>query len=316
MAPAVTPNDDVAVVFPPLPLKDWEPTKDTLHLYLQIIGKIRLKQMPHQNHWWHVTLYLTARGLTTGPIPYRFYTFQIDFDFISHQLIIETSLGTTETITLHNGLSVAQFYTSVFSALTALGIKVAILAKPYDNKCATPFADDHEHATYEPEQVTRYWRILAVIDGIMKEFSGRFYGKTCPVQLYWHHFDLVVTRFSGKALPIRPEASIVEKEAYSHEVISFGFWPGDEQVRFPAFYSYTFPSPHGLDEEPLLPREAAWVDSNGSPMALLKYDDMRTADNPKQVLLDFMESAYHAGASLAGWPVTELRSKPLEEHEV
>ncbi len=312
MESTVTLNDNAAVVFPPLPLNDWEKTKDTLHLYLQIIGKIRLKQMPYKNHWWHVTLYLTSRGLTTHPIPYHSYSFQIDFDFISHQLIITTSLGATEIIQLQDGLSVAQFYTSVFKALDTLGIQVAILAKPYDNKSNIPFAQDHAHATYDKEYVTRYWRILSVVEGILQEFSGRFYGKTCPVQLYWHHIDLVVTRFSGRALPSRPEASIVEKEAYSHEVISFGFWPGDDQLRFPAFYSYTYPSPHGLDEEILLPKGAGWIQSNGSPLAILKYDDLRQEEAPKQALLDFLESAYQAGAGLAGWPIDELRATPLQ----
>ena len=291
---------------PPLPLEDWEATKDTLHLYLQIVGKIRLTLMPHQNHWGHVTLFLSARGITTRPIPYKFYTFEIEFDFIDHQLVIKTSTGATEQFKLQNGLSVAEFYTTLMKSLDVLGIKVDILAKPYDNKSKIPFAEDHTHATYHPEQVQNYWQILTMVDGVMKEFSGRFYGKTCPVQLYWHHIDLTVTRFSGKKLPVRPEASQVEREAYSHEVISFGFWPGDEQVRFPAFYSYTYPSPPGIHKQPLPPKTASWVDSNGSPMALLPYEDLRQEDDPRQALLDFLESAYQAGAQLAKWPVEEL----------
>ncbi|MHC2993722.1 hypothetical protein OB13_19860 [Pontibacter sp. HJ8] len=292
---------------PPLPLEEWEATKDTLHLYLQIIGKIRLTLMPPKNHWWHVTLYLTSRGLTTGPVPYRFYTFEIEFDFIDHQLLIRTSTGATEQIKLQDGLSVAEFYTAVMKSLDVLGIQVEILAKPYDNKSKIPFAEDHTHATYHPEQVHNYWRILSMVDEVMEEFSGRFYGKACPVQLYWHHIDLTMTRFSGKKVPVRSEASRVEREAYSHEVISFGFWPGDEQVRFPAFYSYTFPSPPGIENEPLQPAAASWVDSNGSPMALLPYEDLRQEENPRQALLDFLESAYQAGAKGAGWPVEELR---------
>ncbi|MDX5420162.1 MAG: DUF5996 family protein [Hymenobacteraceae bacterium] len=302
-----TPIPDISEFkLPPLPLEEWEATKDTLHLYLQIIGKIRLTLMPPRNHWWHVTLYLTSRGLTTGPIPYKFYTFEIDFDFIDQQLNIRTSMGTLEQIKLQDGLSVSEFYTSVMKSLDVLGIKVDILAEPYDNKSKIPFAEDHEHATYNPEQVYNYWRVLTAADEVMKEFSGRFYGKTCPVQLYWHHFDLTVTRFSGKKIPVRPDASKVERNAYSHEVISFGFWPGDDQVRFPAFYSYTFPSPEGIDQEPLKPKTASWVDSNGSPMALLPYEDLRHEKDPRQALLDFLESAYQAGAKRAGWPVEEL----------
>lgn len=299
--------------FPPLPLEEWEPTKDTLLLYFQIIGKIRLKLMPRRNHWWNVTLYVTPRGMGTGPIPYGNFTFEIDFDFITHQLVVRTSTGAVERFDLHDGLSVSTFYTSVMRILDVLGIRVQLLAKPYDNKSKIPFAEDHEHAAYNPEQVNRYWRALVTIDQVLKEFSGRFYGKTCPVHLYWHHMDLTVTRFSGKSVPVPAEASTVEKDAYSHEVISFGFWPGDDQVRFPAFYAYTFPSPPGIELEKLEPKQAQWVDSNGSPMALLNYEELRQMDNPRQLLLEFLESAYTAGAQQADWPMEELRTIPLDE---
>ncbi|WP_242920263.1 DUF5996 family protein [Pontibacter liquoris] len=304
---------DEHYTFPPLPLLGWEATKDTLHLYLQVVGKIRLMQMPRRNHWWNITLYVTSRGLGTGPIPYKFYTFEIDFDFIDHQLLIHTSTGASEVIMLQDGLTVSEFYTSVMKALEVLGIHVEILAKPYDNKSTIPFAEDHTHASYDAEWVNRYWRVLVTVDQVLKEFSGRYYGKTCPVHLYWHHLDLTVTRFSGKSLPVPKDASVVEKDAYSHEVISFGFWPGDDQVRFPAFYSYTFPSPQGLDLEPLHPKIAHWVDSNGSPMAILNYEELRELEHPRQALLDFLESAYQAGARLAGWPEEELKVLPLDE---
>ncbi|WP_233555479.1 DUF5996 family protein [Pontibacter oryzae] len=300
-------------IFPPLPLEEWEQTKDTLHLYFQVIGKIRLKLMPRRNHWWNVTLYVTSRGLGTGPIPYESYTFEIDFNFINHQLQIQTSTGASEHIPLQDGLSVSSFYTQVMKSLEVLGIQANILAKPFDTKSTIPFAQDDTHTSYNPEQVNRYWRVLVAVDQAMKEFSGRFYGKTCPVHLYWHHMDLTVTRFSGKKVPVRPEASIVEKEAYSHEVVSLGFWAGDDKVRFPAFYAYTYPSPDGLDQEPLKPDVATWVDSNGSPMAILNYEEMRQLENPRQALLDFLESSYQAGAKLAGWPVQELEVKPLTE---
>lgn len=305
----LTPEFDPA--FPPLPLEEWESTKTTLHLYIQIIGKIRLKLMPRRNHWWNVTLYVNSRGLGTGPIPYKFYTFEINFDFIEHQLIIETSTGATETVAMQDGLSVSHFYTSVMKALEVLGIKVGILAKPYDVSSTIPFAQDHTHATYNPEQVNRYWRVMATVDQVLKEFSGRFYGKTSPVHLFWHHMDLVIARFSGKSIPVNENASVVEKDAYSHEVIAFGFWPGDDKVRFPAFYSYTYPSPAGIELETLEPKQAQWVDSNGSPMALLNYEELRQLENPHDKLLNFLESAYKAGAQLAGWPVEELKTIPL-----
>ncbi|MDX5436556.1 MAG: DUF5996 family protein [Pontibacter sp.] len=298
--------------FPPLPLEEWESTKDTLHLYLQVIGKIRLKLMPRRNHWWNVTLYVTSRGLGTGPMPYKFFTLEADFDFVAHELHLRTSTGATESIALQDGLSVAEFYAQVMKALEVLGVHVELLAKPYDNKSTIPFAQDHTHATYHPEQVHRYWRVLVTVDHVLKEFSGRFYGKTCPVQLYWHHMDLTVTRFSGKKVPVNPNASMVEQDAYSHEVISFGFWPGDDQVRFPAFYYYKFPSPEGLDKDTLKTQQATWVDSNGSPMAIHNYEELRQLDNPRQALLDFLESAYQAGAKLAKWPAEELEVKPLK----
>ncbi|AKD05922.1 DUF5996 domain-containing protein [Pontibacter korlensis] len=309
---SLTATPPVLDEFPPLPLEEWESTKYTLHLYLQIIGKIRLKLMPRRNHWWNATLYVTSRGLSTSPMPYKFYTLECELDFIDHQLHLRTNTSASESITLQDGLSVAEYYTQVMKALEVLGVHVELLAKPYDNKSTIPFAQDHTHATYNQEQVHRYWRVLVTVDQVLKEFSGRFYGKTCPVHLYWHHLDLTVTRFSGKQVPINPEASIVEKDAYSHEVISFGFWPGDDQVRFPAFYSYTYPAPKGLDQQPLQPKQASWVDSNGSPMAILNYEELRELDNPRQALLDFLESAYQAGAQLAQWPVQELTVKPLE----
>jgi len=178
-----TATSNTAPLFPPLPLEEWEATKETLHLFLQIVGKIRLKLMPRKNHWWHVPLYVDARGLTTKAIPYSFFSFQIRFDFIDHQLVIETSTGGRETFQLQDGLSVSQFYTSLFKALDVLGVKAKILAKPYDLKTDIPFAEDHTHATYNPEQVQRYWQVPTPVSGIFEEFSGRFYGKTRPVQL-------------------------------------------------------------------------------------------------------------------------------------
>ncbi len=293
--------------YPPLPLKDWEPTKITLHLFAQIVGKIRMELMPKQNHWWHVPLYVSTRGLTTDSIPLDGRLFEIEFNFVNHKLSVTTSEGTQKSFLLNDGLSVASFYKQLFTILDELNIDVNILAKPFDHESTIPFAEDEEHNSYDKEFIERYWQILKHTDRIFKIFSGQFCGKTCPVQLYWHSFDLTVTRFSGKRGPDMSEASQVEQEAYSHEVISFGFWPGDQDVRNPAFYSYTYPSPEGLDHEPLQPEAAEWVEQNGSPMALLMYDDVRNADNPEQTMLDFLESAYQAGAKRANWDAENFR---------
>lgn len=299
--------------FPPLPLEEWETTKETLHLYVQIVGKIKLMLMPRRNHWWNVMLQVNTRGIGTGTIPYKNLNFEIDFDFVDHQLIIKTSEGDEEKLDLKDGLSVATFYTSVIKTLQRFSIKVKILAKPFDLKSKTPFAEDNTHKTYNKEQVNRYWRVLSSINQVMNEFIGRFYGKTSPVLLFWHHFDLTFIRYSGKSLPMKSEASTIEKDSYSHELISFGFWPGDDKVRFPAFFSYTYPNPDGVDLETLQPKEAFWDNSSGTPMAMLKYDNLRLSDDPRKALLDFLESAYKAGAELADWPVEELRVIPLKD---
>ncbi|MFC5271658.1 DUF5996 family protein [Adhaeribacter terreus] len=303
----------ISETFPPMPLADWEDTKDTLHLYIQIVGKIRLKLMPRKNHWWHVLLYVTPRGLTTGAMPYKNRTLELHFNFIEHVLEVISSEGKSRQIPLHEGLSVAQFYNQVFSALQELHFEIKILAKPYDNKSKIPFAEDREHHRYDAEMVRKYWCVLTQVDQIFKEFGGRFYGKTSPVHLYWHHFDLTFYRFSGKKVPLDSKMSIVEKDAYSHETMAFGFWPGDDVVREAAFYSYIFPLPSGIENEKLEPETAKWQLSNGSPMAFLSYENFRKQPDPKQALLDFLESAYLAGAKLAGWPIEELRVPPLNE---
>lgn len=293
--------------YPLLPLKDWEPTKITLHLFAQIVGKIRMELMPKQNHWWHVPLYVSTNGLTTDSIPLDGRLFEIEFDFVDHKLRVTTSEGTQKSFLLSDGLSVASFYEQLFTILDELNIDVNILAKPFDHESTIPFAEDEKHNSYDKEFIERYWQILTHTDRIFKTFSGQFCGKTCPVQLYWHSFDLTVTRFSGRRGPDMSEASQVEREAYSHEVISFGFWPGDQDVRDPAFYSYTYPAPEGIDDEPLQPESAEWVEQNGSPMALLMYDDVRNTDNPDQTMLDFLKSTYQAGAKKANWDTENFK---------
>ncbi|MEO8794093.1 MAG: DUF5996 family protein [Daejeonella sp.] len=292
--------------FKPLEITDWEDSKKTLHLFLQIVGKIRGKLMPRKNHWWNVTLYVSAKGLTTRPIPYRDKSFEIEFNFIDHTLEIRVCDGQQKSFKLQDGLSVSEFYKNVMNSLKELGIEVKILAKPYDNLSKEPFEENTSYKSYDAEFVRRYWDILRLVNSTFEEFSGKFLGKTCPVQLYWHHMDLTVTRFSGKRGPEMPEAGIVEKEAYSHEVISFGFWPGDETVRFPAFYSYTYPAPAGIDQKKLEPASARWVDSNNSPMAILSYNELIKEEKPERALLSFLESAYYAGASAANWNIQDF----------
>lgn len=296
-----------AISLPDLPLHAWEPTKTTLHLYAQIVGKIRMTLMPPANHWWHVPLYVDTRGLTTGSIPLDERRLTIQFDFVDHMLRIITSVGLEKQLRLLNGLSVASFYAQLFELLDELSIDVTIRAKPYDHKSTIPFAEDEEHHHYDKEYVARYWHILSFTDYVFKKFNSRFSGKTCPVQLYWHSFDLAMTRFSGARGPEMPKANRVNREAYSHEVISFGFWAGDENVPNPAYYSYTYPAPFGLEQESLQPGSARWIEQNGSPMALLLYHAVRTSGNPEQSLLSFLETAYQAGARRAGWDRRMLR---------
>lgn len=287
-------------LFPPLPIEEWEDTKNTLHLFFQIVGKIRLSLFPKMNHWWHVTLYLSPKGMTTRPIPYKDIIFEIEFDFIDHKLLIQTSRGEEKSFGLE-GLSVSEFYRKIFQNLEEAGVKVDIRARPYDTPfSSTPFASDTEHYSYDKEYVNRYWRILVQVNSVLEEFRGRFIGKSTPVHLYWHHADLAVTRFSGRKAPPMEGGTKADKEAYSHEVISFGFWAGDDNVRAPAFYSYTYPEPEGLTEEPLSPKEAFWNTDNGA-IAVLMYDDLRNHDSPRDALLGYLESAYLAGANRAGW---------------
>lgn len=304
-------------MLPELPLKQWEQTKMTLHLYLQIVGKIKLKVMPRKNHWWNITLHVNAKGITTRSMHYGDHSFEIQFNFIDHRLEVITSKGENEWFYLYNGLTVADFYSNLFRILSHLGIEVKILAKPYSlpdaNPITTPFASLRQYGSYEKEYVERFWKILLWVDDVLNEFSGKFYGKTCPVHIYWHHMDMTVTRFSGKKVPLAEGMSTSNKDAYSHEVISFGFWAGDDNTPGAAFYSYTYPSPPGLDKELLEPSYAKWIDSNGSPMALLMYDDLRNEDNPRQALLNFLDSAYIAGGRLAGWNLPELTVPQLNE---
>jgi Family of unknown function (DUF5996) len=298
------------MTLPELPLPEWEATKDTLHLWSQVVGKVRLASAAPRNHWWNVTFYVDVRGLTTR----RMHagdgsTFEVRFDFVDHRLVVEGLGGALESFQLVEGLSVADFDESLHAALGRLGVDVAIRESPFGLPVETPFPVDREHASYDRAAVERFWRILDWTDGVFEEFAGWFSGKTSPVHFFWHSFDLAVTRFSGRRAPAMPNADPVTREAYSHEVISFGFWPGDDKVREPAYYSYTAPEPARLREQPLRPQEARWTGEEGrSSLALLSYEAVRAAADPRATLLAFLESTYEAGAVTAGWDREELAS--------
>jgi hypothetical protein len=292
---------------PPLPLQEWEDTKETLHRYCQIAGKVRMEYSPFRNHWWHVTLYVTTRGLTTGPIPYGRTTFDISFDLLENRLVVTTSEGGAFSFALDD-LCVAEFYRRLFDGLRSLGIDTAINTKPFDLNDGYTLDENTFNCVCDREYVRRYHRILSWVDQVFKEFSGHFNGKTSPIQLFWHSFDLAVTRFSSKQVSLPEDTDLVTREAYSHEVISFGFWPGDANVREPAFYSYTAPEPEGLTGYPLSPGAASWLPEGGT--ALLTYEEVRNSVSPTKTLLEFMESAYQAGAKSAGWDIETLRTHP------
>jgi hypothetical protein len=284
------------------PLDEWEPTKDTLHLWAQIVGKIRLATTTHRNHWWNVPLYLDVRGLTTRLLRHDDATFAVYFDFVDHELVVLTHRGERSSFALRDGLSVAGFDQLLHATLRELSVDVPILEQPYGLPITTPFPQDAEHASYDGAAVHAYWRALDWIDEVFEEFAGRSTVKTSPVHLFWHSFDLALTRFSGRPAPPRPDADRVTQAAYSHELISFGFWAGDANVREPMFYSYAAPEPAGLAEAPLRPAAASWADVAGGPMALLPYAAARAADDPRAIVLDFLQSAYEAGVRAAEWP--------------
>ena len=283
---------------PALPFAEWEGTCDTLHMWTQIVGKTRLALAPNENHWWNVALYVTPRGLSTSPIPFRDQTFEVQFDFVAHKLLVQTSEGEQRTISLYPR-SVADFYTEYMGCLRSLGIEVSINRTPAEFDDNTPFDQDQHHASYDTEHVERFRRILINTDCVFKEFRARFIGKSSPVHFFWGSFDLAVTRFCGRPAALPENADPITREAYSHEVISCGFWPGDRRFKYPAFYSYTIPAPEGLSKEPVRPNAAYWDTQLGE--FVLKYDDMRTSQSPDQALLDFCQSTYEAGAKLANW---------------
>ena len=294
---------------PELPLDHWEASKNTLHLFLQIAGKIRMNLHPKTNHWLHVPLYVSCRGLTTRPIPYANKLFDISFDFIDHQLSVYCSDGSTVSLPLQNQ-SVASVYRWLIDSLQSIGVEANIVAKPYDVPFSTiPFAQDTEHASYDTQWIEKFWEILRFVNTTFEIFRGRFIGKSTPVHLFWHHMDLALTRFSGKEGPGMQGGTNADKEAYSHEVISFGYWVGDDTIREPAFYAYVYPEPENISNQPLQPAQASWRTDYGYAQAFLPYEAVRTATQPQQTLLTFLESAYEVSARRAGWDVDGFKLK-------
>jgi hypothetical protein len=291
-----------ANTWPELPLAEWKDTYETLHMWTQIVGKIRLKLTPLENHWWNVTLYVTTRGLTTSPMSHKGRHFQIDFDFIAHVLMIETTDGSSKTVALRPR-SAADFYRETMAALKSLGMPVTIWTTPVEVPDRTPFEKDEKHAAYDPEYAQRFWRILVETSRVFTDFRCRFTGKVSPVHFFWGGFDLDVTRFSGRPAPAHPGspylARFVAVEAYSHEVSSCGFWPGGGPVDEPVFYAYAYPEPQGFKEYPIQPSEAFY--HTGMSEFLLPYDAVRTAKSPDDVLLSFLQSTYEAAARSAYW---------------
>lgn len=292
------------------PLENWQATCDTLHMWTQIVGKIRLTLSPDVNHCWGSTLYVTTHGLTTSPIPYGAFTFTIDFDFIAHVLRITTSQGADRSFALAP-MPVAGFYRKMMRALGDLGIEVKILARPVEVEVAIPFEKDDLHASYDADAASRFWHALVQVDRVFKDFRARFIGKVSPVHFFWGAFDLAVTRFSGRTAPKHPGgapnvAARIMEEAYSHEVSSAGFWAGTG-LGEAAFYAYAYPSPAGFDQYPVQPGEAYFHDKLGE--FILPYETVRTADNPEQTLLLFLQTTYEAAATLAGWDRPALERK-------
>jgi len=309
-APASNPNAANREAWPSLPLEGWQDTYATLHMWTQVVGKIRLALAPLINHWWQVPLYVTARGLSTSPIPYGTHSFQIDFDFLSHELRIDTSRGERRILALEPR-SVADFHRRTMEALRSLQIEAPIRTTPVEIDHPIPFEHDNRHA-YDPDYAQRFWRILAQTERVLTKFRAGFLGKCSPVHFFWGSFDLAVTRFSGRRAPVHPGAphvpDFVTREAYSHEVSSCGFWPGGGPIKEPVFYAYAYPEPPGFKDFPVLPADAFYSPEWGE--FLLPYEAVRNAESPDQALLAFAQRTYEAAADLGQWDRQNLERQP------
>jgi hypothetical protein len=296
-------DPDQPECWPDLPLAAWKETYATLHMWTQMVGKVRLGLTPLVNHYWNVPLYVSAKGLTTTRIPYNDKAFELWFDFIHHLLTLETSDGLVKSIPLAPQ-SVADFYRHFMQLLHAANIDVKIWTMPVEIANPIPFEKDYEHSSYDRDYVEHFWRILLSVDATLNEFRARFIGKSSPVHFFWGSFDLAVTRFSGRRAPEREGADPVTREAYSHEVSSVGYWPGGGAIDGGAFYSYMAPTPGGFKDAKVAPKDAYWDTQLGE--FILRYDAVRHAQSPTAALLQFCQSTYEAGANLANWDRTAL----------
>jgi hypothetical protein len=299
-------GSDHADCWPALPLESWKDTYATLHMWTQIVGKVRLALTPLVNHWWNVPLYVSARGLTTSAMPYGRGAVEFTFDFKDHQLVMQLSDGSRRALPLL-ARSVAEFYREFMGMLRSAGMDVKIWRMPVEIPDPIPFDQDHTHTAYDPEYAHRFWRILLTLDRIFNEFRSRFIGKVSPVHFFWGSFDLAVTRFSGRPAPERPGADVITREAYSHEVSSVGFWPG-AGLGGAAFYSYAAPEPPGFREAAVRPQAAHYHPPLNE--FILMYDDVRNAPSPTAALLDFCQTTYEAAARLGKWDRARCERQP------
>ena len=294
---------DSPACWPALPLNAWQDTRATLHMWTQIVGKIRMRLTPLVNHYWNVPLYVTSRGLTTSRIPYGERSFELWFDFIQHQLVLDTSDGISKKLPLEP-IAVSDFYAKCMTMLRSADINVSIWTMPVEIPDPIPFEKDQQHHSYDAASVQKFWRILLSVDAVLQHFRSQFIGKSSPVHFFWGSFDLAVTRFSGRRAPEKPGADPITREAYSHEVSSVGFWPGGGGIADPAFYSYMAPQPEGFRDAKVLPESSRYDAGLGE--FILMYDDVRDTATPSDTLLRFCQSTYEAGARLAQWDRSSL----------
>ncbi len=300
-------SDHRGAAWPALSLASWAESAATLHMWTQIVGKIRLALAPRLNHWWQVPLYVSAHGLTTSAMPYGGRMIEIEFDLCAHRVAIRQTEAATAYVPLYPR-SVADFYRELMAVLEALGVHVKIWPKPVEVPNPIPFAEDTVHAAYDAAAVQTFHRILQQVDGVFKTFRGRFLGKASPVHFFWGSFDLAVSRFSGRRAPMRPDADVISRDAYSHECSSVGFWPGSDPIWDAAFFAYTFPEPSGYADQRVLPGQAFYQRDLGQ--FILMYDEVRRSAAPDRMIMDFCQSTYEAGVTLAGWDRANLE-QPL-----
>lgn len=294
---------------PFLEYNSWAPTRITIHLIMQMMGKIKLKLTPPKNYWWNMTLFVYDQGFTTRDIPFNngLDQFCINLNVTKNRLEVVACTGYKKMLLLEDGVAIQDVHGFLSEALNDLGQAMKPHDTPYDMGITTPFQEITEHSTYDFEAIDKFWKMYMWVNHVLNIYAGKSYVQTSPVQIFWHHLDMAVSRYSYKRiLEAETYPTGADRESYSHEVVSVGFWAGDDNVQYPAFYAYAAPAPKGLAEQPLEPLSAQWVDSNGSPMALLAYEDLLSSEDPVKDAVAFCQSAYVAGAKLCGWDVVEL----------